>query len=215
MQISDNILREQLKNVYFLGGGGYGGKTTMSQLIAKKYGFRLYHQDDCYDAHAKIATPEFQPSMCLDRNKDWHGFFAQPPAQYAQWLWGTTMEDEQFALMDLIHMARDGKVIADVNMMTATLLRVSDPGRVVLLFAPEEMTRSHYFNRPDKEGLKQFILSFPDGEDLLKNVIEALHYRADEIRKSYYDSGFCCIERTGHDTIEGTLQKIERHFGWI
>ena len=38
MQISDNILREQLKNVYFLGGGGYGGKTTMSQLIAKKYG---------------------------------------------------------------------------------------------------------------------------------------------------------------------------------
>ena len=69
MQISDNILREQLKNVYFLGGGGYGGKTTMSQLIAKKYGFRLYHQDDCYDAHAKIAAPEFQPSMCLDRTR--------------------------------------------------------------------------------------------------------------------------------------------------
>ena len=59
MQISDNILREQLKNVYFLGGGGYGGKTTMSQLIAKKYGFRLYHQDDCYDAHAKIAPLSF------------------------------------------------------------------------------------------------------------------------------------------------------------
>ena len=62
MQISDNILREQLKNVYFLGGGGYGGKTTMSQLIAKKYGFRLYHQDDCYDAHAKIAPLSFSRS---------------------------------------------------------------------------------------------------------------------------------------------------------
>ena len=35
MNISDNILKEQLKNVYFLSGGAYGGKTTMAKLIEK------------------------------------------------------------------------------------------------------------------------------------------------------------------------------------
>ncbi len=39
MKISDNIIKEQLKNVYFLCGGAYGGKTTMANLLEEKYGF--------------------------------------------------------------------------------------------------------------------------------------------------------------------------------
>ena len=55
------------------------------------------------------------------------------------------------------------------------LTKIASKEQVVLLFAPEEMTRKHYFDRADKEEAYKFILSFPNGEQVLKNVVEALH----------------------------------------
>jgi len=44
------------------------------------------------------------------------------------------------------------------------LTNIASKERVVLLFAPEEMTRKHYFDRADKDETYKFTLSFPDGE---------------------------------------------------
>ena len=38
MKIANNIIKDHLKNVYFLCGGAYGGKTTMAKLIEEKHG---------------------------------------------------------------------------------------------------------------------------------------------------------------------------------
>ena len=53
----------------------------------------------------------------------------------------------------------------------APLWSVPEPVRVGML--PAEMKRKHYFDRDDKDEIYRFIRSFPDGEDLLRNVIEA------------------------------------------
>ncbi len=84
---------------------------------------------------------------------------------------------------------------------------------MILLFAPDEMTRKHYFDRADKDEVYQFILSFPDGKDLLKNVIEALNLDNQKEHDYFVNSGFKYIERTESDTIEKTLGIIEKHFG--
>ena len=55
MKISDNIIKEQLKNVYFLSGGAYGGKTTMAKLIEEQHGIYRYRQGDHYDEFVAIA----------------------------------------------------------------------------------------------------------------------------------------------------------------
>ena len=44
MKIANNIIKEHLKNVYFLCGGAYGGKTTMARLLEEKHGFIRYRQ---------------------------------------------------------------------------------------------------------------------------------------------------------------------------
>lgn len=215
MNISDNIIKEQLKNVYFLTGGAYGGKTTMAKLIEKKYGMLRYREGDNWERFASIATSEYQPAMSLDRNADWHGFFAQPPKQYSKWLMDSTREEAEFAIMDLIHLSQRGFVIADTNIPVDILREITDYDHVVVLFAPEEMTRKHYFDRADKDDVFQLIMSFPDGKALLNNVVEALHYNIDSRIQEYKDSGFLYMERKDDDTIERTLKKIEQHFGLI
>lgn len=212
MKISDNIIKEQLKNVYFLSGGAYGGKTTMAKLIEEKYGICRYRQGDHYDEFSSIATSEFQPALSLDRSKDWHGYFSQEPSKYAAWLQAELEEEAEFVIMDLIKLSQNQKVIADVIIPIDILKSIADPNQVMLLFAPEEMTRKHYFDRADKDEVYQFILSFPDGKELMKNVVEALNYNNADKRNEFITSGFRYIERTNNDTIENTLQIIEKHF---
>ena len=43
IQISDNLIRHYLRNVYFINGHSYAGKSTMVRMLAERYGklFRI------------------------------------------------------------------------------------------------------------------------------------------------------------------------------
>ena len=45
MKIENNIIKENLKNVYFVCGNACAGKTTMARMLAEKYNFHLYDMD--------------------------------------------------------------------------------------------------------------------------------------------------------------------------
>lgn len=123
MKIANNIIKDHLKNVYFLCGGAYGGKTTMAKLIEEK-----------------------------------HGFFAQPPRQYSDWMQAELREEAQFTIADLMNIPSNKKVIVDGCIPIDILKEISDYDHVFLLFSPDEMKRAHYFDRADKDeifGIKQ------------------------------------------------------------
>lgn len=66
-----------------------------------------------------------------------------------------------------------------------------------------------------EEPMVEKLHSFSDGKELLENVIEALNIDNEAERQKFVNSGFAYKERTDSDTIEGTLEIIERHFGLI
>ena len=43
MKIENNILKHYLKNVYFITGTGYAGKSTTVRMIAERYGLTGYN----------------------------------------------------------------------------------------------------------------------------------------------------------------------------
>ena len=196
MKIANNIIKVHLKNVYFLCGGAYGGKTTMAKLIEEKHGFIRYRQGDHSEEYFALANAEDQPVMSLDRSSDWHGFFAQPPRQYADWMQAELREEAEFTITDLLRIPADKNVIVDGIIPIDILKEISDYNHVFLLFAPDEMKRKHYFDRADKEEIYQFILSFPDGEELLQNVIQALNIDNESERQKFIESGFRYLERS-------------------
>ena len=53
MIFQDNVIKEYLKNVYFITGTPCGGKTTVSRALAEKYGFELFDVDERFDEHKK------------------------------------------------------------------------------------------------------------------------------------------------------------------
>lgn len=77
MIFQDNVLKEYLKNVYFITGTPCGGKTTVSRALGEKYHIQVYDIDEMFTSHQKLSDPEHQPAM----NKvfaDSDEFFEEP-----------------------------------------------------------------------------------------------------------------------------------------
>ena len=62
MEIQDNVLKEYLKNVYFITGTACSGKTTVSRALAAKHGFAVYDAEQAFDRHRELSNRKDQPA---------------------------------------------------------------------------------------------------------------------------------------------------------
>jgi len=66
MIINNAILKHYLKNVMFINGTSYAGKSTMVKMLADKYG--LIHCGENYDCVPNsIRTPDKFPGLCYSK----------------------------------------------------------------------------------------------------------------------------------------------------
>jgi len=210
MNISNNILKHHLKNVLFISGTAYAGKTTMTKLIEKKYGIKRYREGTKYDLHMEYADKKYQPAMCYKR-KDLYSFFNRPYDEYGQWFKDTVREQAEMAIIDLIKLSKDEKIIADVEIPLDLLVQIADPSQVVLLYAEPELIRENYFAREDKKMILDCIMSMPESEKTLNNMKKALDYAATPV-EDFEKSSFKCIPNRKDITIEERLSEIVKYF---
>ena len=210
MNIADNILKHHLKNVLFVSGTAYGGKTTMTKLIEEKYGFLRYRESTKFDEHRAYANKHYQPAMCYERG-DWQSFFNRPAEEYAKWLKDGIAEEAEMAIIDMIKLSQDQRVIADVHIPLEYLKFIAEYHQVVLLIAEPEMIVENFFNREDKQDMYECIMSTPHPQETLENVKKALKASAIPLEE-FHRSGFKCIIRDDDRSIEQTFHEIEEHF---
>ena len=211
MIFQDNVMKEYLKNVYFITGTPCGGKTTLSRALAEKYGFELFDIDERFEKHKKISDPLFQPAMntCF---KSADEFFGRTVEEYKNWLLKNTREQLEFVLLDLIRLSESKKVLCDCHLTVAQALAFSEPARVVFLIKDPSNLVDEYGNRPDHQGFFQYLNSATDIEKA-KQVVNTTLYelnvdRIEEIKSS----PFFWIERTADSTVEDTVACVEKHF---
>ena len=62
MEIADNILRELLKNCYFIIGTAYAGKSTMVRMLAQKHD-GIECGENYHDVLMEATDPVCQPNL--------------------------------------------------------------------------------------------------------------------------------------------------------
>jgi hypothetical protein len=175
MNIADNILKYHLKNVYFICGTACGGKTTISRALAEKYGFVLYDMDTRYPENDLIADNVNQPAMTT-KFPSWEYYFNRPYKEYGEWLKNSMNEQIPMALIELIKLSQNQKVVADIHLSVDTASRISDFNRVVFLIARPELISKDYYKRPDHRDLYDCIMSLSDPEKSFENCSKTLEY---------------------------------------
>lgn len=213
MIFQDNVLKEYLKNVYFITGTPCGGKTTVSRALAKKHHFIVYDIDEQFQVHQKLSDPKFQPSMTKQfENAD--EFFGRSVEEYAKWLLDNTREQLDFVLLDLIRLSQNQIVLCDCHLTIEEANRIADTSRVAFLIKDPINLVDDYCNRPDHQGFREFINSCTNVEQAkltcnttLRNINTQRYH---QIKNSHY----FWLERTEHSTVEDTVKQVEQHFGW-
>lgn len=211
MIFQENVMKEYLKNVYFITGTPCGGKTTLSHALAQKYGFELFDIDERFEEHKKISDPLFQPAMNTSF-KSADEFFGRTVEEYKNWLLKNTREQLEFVLLDLIRLSGNKRVLCDCHLTVAQALAFSEPARVVFLIKDPSNLVDEYGNRPDHQGFFQYLNSATDIEKAKQTVNTTLYElnadRIEEIKRS----PFFWIERTTDSTVEDTVASVEKHF---
>ena len=213
MIFQDNVIKEYLKNVYFITGTPCGGKTTISRELAKLHNLLVYDIDEQFEKHQELSDAAFQPAM--NKNfKDADEFFGRTVEEYKKWLITNTREQLDFVLMDLICLSKDQIVLCDCHLTMEQAEKITEPSRIAFLIREPSNLVEEYCNRPDHQGFSDFINSTTDTVKAKETCNATLQSLNERCYKDIKESSYFWIERTADSTVDETVRKVEQHFGF-
>ncbi len=204
------------KNVYFINGTAYAGKSTMVKMLAEKYNGILCEENYHDRLSDTLDTKEF-PGLCYTRDlKDWSHFIRRTPDEYENWIKTTSKECEKLELIILEDLIKENKkIFVDTNVSIETLMKITDKEHVLIMLADPSISVNRFFERPDRE--KQFLYQLLMKEenptkalDNFKKCLERINN--EESYNKFLNSGFNVIIRDESRTIEETLELVEKLF---
>lgn len=212
MLIQNNVLKQSLKNVYFVTGTPCGGKSTVCRLLNEWYSLPVYCTDDAFDLHRTLSDPAVQPNM--NRTfADADEFFLRPTEEYRRWLEDGTREQLDFVLLDLVRLSANQKILCDIHLTVEQAGALTEPERIVFLLREPSDLVGEYCARPDHAGFRRFLESatdVPGARENCRRTLESLNRGQYEKVKT---SGYVWLERDGSRNAEETARLVAAHFG--
>lgn len=221
IQLSDNLIRHYLRNVYFINGHSCAGKSTMVKMLAERYGM-IACGENYHDAfpHEELSRWK-QPGLCyFDTMSGWEEWLNMTPEEHWNWTAEVAREAAEIEILELIRLSAQGKkIIVDTNIPVDILREISDYRHVaIMLCDPPDICAARFFDRDDPE--KQFMLEqirlCKDPEATRKNFDSWLSYRPPE-EIDWQHTGFFTYTRSDFetDTREEVLKALAEHFGFV
>jgi 2-phosphoglycerate kinase len=167
-------LQEQLRHVYWIGGGSGAGKSTIARRIAAEHGLQHYATDDVMGDHTKRGTPVDCPLlyefMAMDMDERWVNRSPKAMLETFHWFRG-----EGFSMIkeDILRLPKEPDVIVDGFRLLPRLVK---PLLAVLTHAvwllPTPEFRRAVFDSPGGAAQSGFIARTSDPERALRNLLE-------------------------------------------
>ncbi len=218
IQISDNLIRHYLRNVYFINGHSYAGKSTMVRMLSERYGM-IRCGENYHDAFPREKLDRWkQPGLCyFDTMSGWPEWLNQTPEEHHRWMTQVSQECIEIEILELIRLAANGdRVIVDTNIPPDVLREISDYDHVaIMLCDPPDITAQKFFDRddPEKKFMYNEIQKCPDPEATLRNFNSWSTYHP-PLETDWSHTGFFSITRSDfvNDTKEEVLARLAKHF---
>ncbi len=219
IQISDNLIKHYLRNVYFITGHSCAGKSTMVKMLSERYGM-IFCGENYHDVFPREKLSRWkQPGLCyFDTMSGWEEWLNMTPEEHWNWTYHVAQECVEIEILELTKLAAGGKkIIADTNIPPDILREISEYDHVaVMLCDPPDISSKRFFDRddPDKKFMMEQIKLCKDPDATLKNFYSWMSYRS-PMEIDWEHTGFFTYTRTDfeNDTREEVLKILAKHFG--
>ncbi len=166
-------IREQLRHVFWIGGGSCAGKSTIARRLAEQRGLRVYATDDAMAGHARRTTPETAPLlqafMAMDMDERWVNRSPKDMLETFHWFRG---EGFTMIIEDLLRLPKEPGVIVEGFRLAPHLVKplLAVPSHAVWLLPTPEFRQAVV----DSRGGPQwgFLGKTSDPERALRNLLE-------------------------------------------
>lgn len=206
----------KFKNVYFITGNAYAGKSTMVKLLAEKYNGILCeenYQDRLLDSLDKLEFPALTYTRDL---KEWSHFIRRSPDEYEDWINNVNLECEIIEMRILEDLIKEDRMIfVDTNISLETLRKISDDDHVLIMLADPYVSVNRFFERPDREKqfLYKLLMEEVDSKKAMDNFRECLsRINSIDNYNMFLNSGFNVIVRDDSRSVMETLELVEGFF---
>lgn len=215
MNIADSIIKNKLKNVYFIWGRG---KTTIANRLKEKYGFYIYSTDESRNRQMKSANPVDQPYMCRDFEKEYgvKSFWELPKEVIAERETHFVAEMTPMMVAELIQLSSLHKVIiceGDIDYYAIA------PVTTNAVHLCNQSTAFDWFNRPDHENIRDTVairtdLSDEEKQRVIERAYECVTPAELNIPDWVTELDIKNIIWNDHTSIDTTATEVAEYFGF-
>ena len=220
LQYDTECLKKQFRNVYFIIGTAYAGKSTMVRMLSEHYDGILCEENyglkylDEYGVNS-----EEHPCLCYTDNHSMVEFVNRTPDEYCDWLRGSEIEITPIEIGELQKLTAvhpDQKIFVDTSIPMEVLRLISGYNNVAVMLSDQSVSVNRFFERPDyeKQIIFRAIRQSDDPEEAMANYRRVLEQANSPERYRYFEnSGFYVFKRDDSLTLKETMDRLAQHFG--
>lgn len=212
--LDSSPLREQLKHVYWIGGGSCAGKSTIALRIAAKHGLHVYATDDVMADHTRRSTYEDSPLlhrfMAMDMDERWVNRSPKTMLETFHWFKG---ESFNMIIEDLLSLPRGPDVIVEGFRLLPHLVKplLSIPIHAVWLLPTPAFRQAAVESR--STSALGFLAKTTAPERALRNLLERDRMFTDLLREETARLEVPTIEVDATMTEDDLTKRVMEVFG--
>ena len=219
MQIEGNdltaeALQDELRRVYWIGGGSCAGKSTITRRIAAEHGLQAYVTDDVMADHAKRSTPRECPLlhmfMAMDMDQRWVSRSPEAMLETFHWFRG---EGFNMIIEDILNLPKESGVVVDGFRLLPHLVKplLADHSHAVWLIPTPGFREAVLESRGGpKSG---FLARTSDPQRALCNMLQRDAMFTERINDEAQRLGLNIIEVNPSMTEDDLIARVVRAFG--
>jgi 2-phosphoglycerate kinase len=138
-----------LEHVYWLGGSPCAGKTSISQTLANRFGFDVYHVDEAFEAHAQRFDPVLHPALTKWRDSSWNQRWMQPIDSLIKDVIACYREHFALILEDVLSLPQHKLLLLEGTALLPSQVApfLLDRRRAIWVIPTADFLRAHYSKR--------------------------------------------------------------------
>jgi hypothetical protein len=173
--INAKILQEQLRHVYWIGGGSGSGKSTIARRIADQYGLRLYATDEVMADHTKRVSldgcPFLSKFIAMGMDERWVDRSPKVMFETFHWYHGEGFDP---IVEDLLRLPKERGIVVEGLRLLPFLVKplLSSYSQAVWLLPTPKFRQIVFKNRDSSNSAWGFLEKTSDPEKAMQNLLE-------------------------------------------
>ena len=200
-----------LEGVFWLGGSPCAGKSSISEVIARRFGVDVYRVDAAFESHAQRFDPLRHPALTKWSKSSWNQRWMQPVESLVQEVIACYREHFTLVLEDILSLPkRKSLLVEGTALLPAQVASVlSRQSRAIWLIASADFQRVHYSRRDWVRGI---LAQCSKPEEAFHNWMERDIRFAQWIEAEASATHLSLLRVDGNRTIEQNAEAVARHF---